>query len=57
MFYTVDLLDKALPELNKILGSSNQDGTFNYIYPVTTENIAGYARYVNNFSTVLTVAG
>lgn len=57
MFYTVDLLDKALPELNKILGSSNQDGTFNYIYPVTTENIAGYTRYVNNFSTVLTVAG
>ena len=57
VFYTISLLEKALPELEKTLGSPNKDGAFNYIYPMTTENIAGYIKYVNNFSTVLTVAG
>lgn len=51
------MLERALLELEKTLGSANKDGVFNYIYPVTTENIAGYTRYVNNFSTVLSVAG
>lgn len=57
MIYATPLLDKALTELDKVLGSSNEGGAFNYIYPMTTENIASYAKYINNFSTVLTVAG
>lgn len=57
MIYADNILDKALNELDKVLGSSNKDGAFNYIYPMTTENIASYARYINNFSTVLTVTG
>ena len=57
MFYSIDIFDTALAELNKILGAENKDGVFNYVYPVTTENIAGYLKYANNLSTVLTVAG
>lgn len=57
MFYKADVLDAALAEMNRNLGAKNEDGGFNFVYPITTENIAGYLKFANNLSTVLTVAG
>lgn len=55
--YADTFKSSALRKLEQILGSENEDGKFNYICPMTTENISGYFKHVNNFSTVLTVAG
>lgn len=38
------------------LNSENKEGAFNYIYPMTTENIRGYLSFIKNFSKVLCVA-
>ena len=48
MFYKAEVLDTALAEMNRNLGVKNEDGIFNYVYPIITENIAGYLKFANN---------
>lgn len=51
------LLYDAIVALNECFLSDNSAGKFNFIYPMTTENITGYLKHMNNVSKTLTVAG
>lgn len=42
--------------LRETMSEDNIEGQFNYVYPMTTENIKGYFPFINNISKVLCVA-
>lgn len=48
-------LNAALMKLYADFETENQPGIFNYAYTMTTENLAGYYKYIDNFSKVLCV--
>lgn len=51
------ILDSAVEELEHATNTENESGKFNFVYPMTTENISGYSKLVHNFSSTLCVMG
>lgn len=51
------LLFRAMTLLDKIFESSKGREQFDSVYPMTTENLAGYFKHIDVFSSVLCVGG